>query len=66
MDQAKQNIQRGGAGNIESPGLKPTNQAGTTGDHDVIPETALRNSSDSRNYHVGVRSRSTENDDFLD
>ncbi|MCJ1267685.1 hypothetical protein MMC22_007571 [Lobaria immixta] len=40
---------RGGAGNIGSPGLKPTSH--TPGDVDVVPEAALRPSSE--NYHVG-------------
>ncbi|MCJ1423750.1 hypothetical protein MMC29_001634 [Sticta canariensis] len=41
--------QRGGAGNIGSPGLKPTSN--TPGDVEVVPEVALRPSSE--NYHVG-------------
>lgn len=46
----KDDAQRGGAGNIGSPGLTPTNN--TPGDVDVVPEAALRPSSE--NYHVGV------------
>ncbi|MCJ1468479.1 hypothetical protein MMC07_007108 [Pseudocyphellaria aurata] len=42
-------VKRGGAGNIESPGLKPTNK--TPADAEVVPEVALRPSTE--NYHVG-------------
>ncbi|KAL9006177.1 MAG: hypothetical protein Q9188_001056 [Gyalolechia gomerana] len=45
---------RGGAGNIESPRVKPTNVGGQRGDSDVIPETALREPGASyENYHTG-------------
>ncbi|KAI4171466.1 MAG: hypothetical protein LQ343_004204 [Gyalolechia ehrenbergii] len=45
---------RGGAGNIESPHVKPTNIGGQRGDSDVIPETALREPGASyENYHTG-------------
>jgi len=40
---------RGGAGNIGSPHLKPT---GKSQDTDVVPELAIRKSSDG-DYHVG-------------
>ena len=40
---------RGGAGNIGSPGLNPTERK----DAEAIPEAALRPSSDDQNYHVG-------------
>lgn len=42
--------QRGGAGNIESPGLKATKA--TPGDTDVIPGEAIKRS-EYENYHVG-------------
>lgn len=40
---------RGGAGNIGSPGLAPTQRK----DADAIPEAALRPSTDNQNYHTG-------------
>ena len=46
-------LQRGGAGNIESPRTKPT-KPGSTHDSDVIPETALHEpASEHEAYHVG-------------
>ncbi|KAL8658796.1 MAG: hypothetical protein Q9226_000778 [Calogaya cf. arnoldii] len=45
---------RGGAGNIESPHVKPTNVGNQKGDTDVIPETALREpGAGYENYHTG-------------
>ncbi|KAL8944236.1 MAG: hypothetical protein Q9211_000666 [Gyalolechia sp. 1 TL-2023] len=45
---------RGGAGNIGSPHVKPTNVGSQRGDSDIIPETALRESGASgENYHIG-------------
>ncbi|KAL8741718.1 MAG: hypothetical protein Q9190_005707 [Brigantiaea leucoxantha] len=45
---------RGGAGNIDSPRVKATNKEGTTGDADVVPETALREpGAGYENYHTG-------------
>ena len=44
-------IQRGGAGNIESPGLKPKHHG--AGDTDVVPETAIKPGERYENYHVG-------------
>ncbi|KAL8871005.1 MAG: hypothetical protein Q9174_003080 [Haloplaca sp. 1 TL-2023] len=47
-------IQRGGAGNIDSPRVKATRNEGQTGDGDVIPETALRQAgAHHENYHIG-------------
>lgn len=43
---------RGGAGNIVSPGVKPTKGA-APGDADVIPETAVRPGAGHENFHVG-------------
>ncbi|CAF9921961.1 MAG: hypothetical protein HETSPECPRED_004683 [Heterodermia speciosa] len=44
---------RGGAGNIDSPKVKPT-KPGSTHDNDVIPETAVHEAgSEHQNYHVG-------------
>lgn len=42
---------RGGAGNIESQGVKP--KSDETGDRDVIPETATRPGGGYENFHVG-------------
>jgi hypothetical protein len=47
-------LQRGGAGNIGSPMVRPTSK--TPHDSEMIPELAVRNSSDEI-YHVGVRKR---------
>ncbi|KAL8805377.1 MAG: hypothetical protein Q9200_005443 [Gallowayella weberi] len=45
---------RGGAGNIDSPHVKPTNIDGPKGDIDMIPETALREpGAGYENYHTG-------------
>ncbi|KAL8922989.1 MAG: hypothetical protein Q9172_003321 [Xanthocarpia lactea] len=45
---------RGGAGNIESPHVKPTNIGNQKGDTDVVPETALREpGAGYENYHTG-------------
>ncbi|KAI9812409.1 MAG: hypothetical protein M1827_004640 [Pycnora praestabilis] len=42
---------RGGAGNVASPGLKPTTERR---DSEVIPETAIRRPGEEYdNYHVG-------------
>ncbi|KAL6715792.1 hypothetical protein ACLMJK_006753 [Lecanora helva] len=41
---------RGGAGNIDSPSLKPS--TGTPGDSDVVPETATK-VGQYENYHTG-------------
>lgn len=47
-------MQRGGAGNIESPHVKPTHIDGQKGDTDIIPETALREpGAGYENYHTG-------------
>ena len=47
------NTQRGGAGNIDSPKVKPT-KPGSTHDSDVIPETAVHEAgSEHQTYHVG-------------
>lgn len=43
-------FQRGGAGNIESPGLKPQNGKGDT---DVVPEPAMRVGAGHEQFHVG-------------
>lgn len=45
--------QRGGAGNIDSPSLRPTTDAKTAGDSDVVPETAMKPGVQYENYHVG-------------
>ena len=46
-------IQRGGAGNIDSPHVKPT-KAGSAHDSDVIPEPAMHQAgTEHQNYHVG-------------
>lgn len=45
--------QRGGAGNIDSPSLRPTTDAKTAGDSDVVPETAMKPGAQYENYHVG-------------
>jgi hypothetical protein len=45
------NAQRGGVGNIGSPRVRPTSKV--PHDSEMIPELAVRNSSDE-NYHVGV------------
>lgn len=42
---------RGGAGNINSPGIKP--KTTKAGDADVVPETAMRPGEGYENYHVG-------------
>lgn len=42
---------RGGAANIGSPGQEPVTTM--KGDHDVVPETALRESGEGE-YHTGV------------
>ncbi|KAL8670723.1 MAG: hypothetical protein Q9168_004750 [Polycauliona sp. 1 TL-2023] len=45
---------RGGAGNIDSPHVKPTNVGNQKGDSDIIPETALREpGAEYENYHTG-------------
>ncbi|KAL8719558.1 MAG: hypothetical protein Q9181_008052, partial [Wetmoreana brouardii] len=45
---------RGGAGNIESPRVKPTHVEGQRGDSDIIPETALHEPGAAyENYHTG-------------
>lgn len=51
---ARDSIQRGGAGNIGSPMVRPSSRA----PHDVemIPELAVRDSTDET-YHTGVSSR---------
>ena len=49
-------VQRGGAGNIASPCMKPTNNANTPGDDEVVPEPAVRvrhAGDDYKNYHTG-------------
>lgn len=47
-------FQRGGAGNIESPHVKPTNPSGKHGDTDIVPETALREPDAAQeDYHTG-------------
>ncbi|KAL8906138.1 MAG: hypothetical protein Q9171_006394 [Xanthocarpia ochracea] len=47
-------VVRGGAGNIESPRVKPTNIGNQKGDTDVVPETALREpGAGYENYHTG-------------
>ncbi|KAI4147313.1 MAG: hypothetical protein L6R39_003157 [Caloplaca ligustica] len=44
---------RGGAGNIESPRVKPSN-VGKAGDTDIVPEPALRETGAGyENYHTG-------------
>lgn len=50
---ARDSTQRGGAGNIGSPMVRPSSRA----PHDVemIPELAVRDSTDET-YHTGVRS----------
>ena len=48
-------LQRGGVGNIDSPGTKAQNKI--PGDTDVVPETALRPAGEGsgyENYHTGV------------
>ncbi|KAL9020597.1 MAG: hypothetical protein Q9185_002183 [Variospora sp. 1 TL-2023] len=45
---------RGGAGNIDSPRVKPSNPASKAGDIDVVPEPALREPGPGyENYHTG-------------
>lgn len=44
-------VQRGGAGNIGSPMVRPTSRV--PHDADMIPELAVRNSTDET-YHTGV------------
>lgn len=44
-------LQRGGAGNIGSPMVRPTSRV--PHDAEMIPELAVRNSTDEI-YHVGV------------
>lgn len=46
-------IQRGGAGNIESPSIKPRKSSTVPGDADVVPETALRPGHEYENFHTG-------------
>lgn len=49
-------LQRGGAGNINSLHVKPTNPPGRTGDTDVVPETAMKGPGTGagyENFHVG-------------
>ena len=49
-------IQRGGAGNINSPRVKAANPTNQPGDTDVVPETALRQTKpgdEYSNYHTG-------------
>ncbi|KAI4152304.1 MAG: hypothetical protein LQ341_000737 [Variospora aurantia] len=47
-------FQRGGAGNIDSPRVKPSNPASKAGDIDVVPEPALREPGPGyENYHTG-------------
>ncbi|OKL57621.1 hypothetical protein UA08_07309 [Talaromyces atroroseus] len=45
-------MQRGGAGNIGSPHIRPSTP-GTAHDSEVIPDIAIRNSVDG-DYHTGV------------
>ncbi len=52
---AHDRVQRGGTGNIGSPGMKPVHRDS----QDVIPETAMRPSMEDRDYHVGVCDAST-------
>ena len=50
-------LQRGGAGNIKSTNVKPTNPPSHPGDKDVVPEAAKQvpgpGGSGYENYHIG-------------